>query len=60
MQNAATIIVIIIAVITALSYNWIDESITIYGFRRPDIKPYEGGKCRVIEGHYISDLSFEK
>ncbi|RGB29413.1 hypothetical protein C1646_322505 [Rhizophagus diaphanus] len=50
MQTAATIIVIIIAVITALSYNWIDESITIYGFKRPDIKPYEGGKCRVIEG----------
>jgi arylesterase/paraoxonase len=56
MQTATTIIFIILAVIAALSRDWVDEWITIVGIRKPDIKPYEGGKCRVIKGHYISDI----
>ncbi|GBC06788.1 hypothetical protein RclHR1_07040011 [Rhizophagus clarus] len=49
-MQAAAIILTILALIIALSYTWISEVITIAGIFRPDIKPYDGGKCRVIKG----------
>ncbi|CAB4400487.1 uncharacterized protein OCT59_028194 [Rhizophagus irregularis] len=50
MFRSITILVLIFAIITALSYNWIYEFYTVFGYNRPHIKPYENGKCRKIEG----------
>ncbi|RIA93872.1 hypothetical protein C1645_761483 [Glomus cerebriforme] len=50
MQTSTAIFFIIFTLISALSYDWFGEWITLLGFRRPDIGPYQGGKCRLIEG----------
>ncbi len=49
MPSLTIIILTVVALIFALSYNRINEFVTITGIGKPDIKPYEG-KCRRIEG----------
>jgi len=50
MRPVISIIAFIFGVTIALSYNWINEWVTITGLLKPNISPYEGGKCRLIEG----------
>ncbi|GBB86621.1 hypothetical protein RclHR1_01300006 [Rhizophagus clarus] len=49
-RNIATILITIVVIIIAISYNWFNEFYTIVGYSRPPIKPYENGKCRKVEG----------
>jgi hypothetical protein len=56
MSSATTIFLALLALTFALSYGWITEYVTLLGLNRPDAKPYEGGKCRKIEGHYLLEI----
>ena len=52
LRNIATIFVTIVVILFAVYYNWLYELYIVFGFTRPLIEPYNGGKCKRIEGGY--------